>query len=102
VVGDAGDRVQRSGEYYELMRAVCVRYERQEAGDLLDEYTVLGRAQQQLVQEVLSDYRETAELALQDASETRADAQREAVERIGEVTAFLGDGQPREESTFVA
>lgn len=97
---------KRTAAYHELMGVVCACYEMQKTvglpGDPLDACTLLGQAQQQLVQEVLSDYCDAAELALKDASEMSDNAQQEAAERIEEIAAFLGEGQPSEESAPVA
>lgn len=99
-----GSPRKRAG-YHELMAAVREHYELQATvglpGEALREYTLPGRAQQDLVREVLSDYRAAARLAIESADEMSNAAQRDASRRIEEISTFLGDGRPCEEAAPV-
>jgi hypothetical protein len=92
--------------YCELMAAVWDRYELQITvglpGEELGEYMLPGRAQQKLVEEVLRDYREAAQLALDHDTEIGEDARQEAEQRIEDIAVFLGDGKPSKEGAAVA
>jgi|HubBroStandDraft_6_1064221.scaffolds.fasta_scaffold582781_2 hypothetical protein len=92
--------------YCELMGAVWERYELQITvglpGEELAEYILPGRAQQKLVEEVLRDYREAAQLALDHDTEMSEDARREAEQRVEVITVFLGDGNTNEAAALGA
>ena len=94
------------GAYHEQMAALRARYELQETvglpGDELRSRSLPRRAQRQLVTQVLEAYRDAAALVLRAGSKMSDKEREEAVARVEEITAFIGDGLTSEDGAVYA